>query len=158
MAQASQQQQQQQTVAQLSTDVADLKQNATSAAVSLQDTQKNMMAAVESPVALHFKGITITPGGFMAAETVTRTHALGADINTPFNSIPYGGATASRSDGNFRIRPPVARLHARGRQAGQRETRAVILKPTSCRPASHRITTRATATPSVNGKSGRRLL
>jgi len=101
VAQASQQQQQQQTVAQLSTDVADLKQNATSAAVSLQDTQKNMMAAVESPVALHFKGITITPGGFMAAETVTRTHALGADINTPFNSIPYSGATASRLTETF---------------------------------------------------------
>jgi hypothetical protein len=95
VAQATQQTQQQQAVAQLSTDVADLKQNATSAAATLQETQKNIMAAVQSPEALHFKGIAITPGGYMEAATVTRTHALGADINTPFNSIPYDGATAS---------------------------------------------------------------
>src|SRR5262249_30992518 len=42
------------------------------------------------------KGITLTPGGFMAAEGVWRSHALGADINTPFNSVPFAGATASR--------------------------------------------------------------
>ncbi len=94
-AQVAQQTQQQQTVAELRTDVTDLKANATSTALNLQETQKNVMAAVESPIALHFKGVTITPGGFMAAETVTRTHALGADINTPFNSVPYDGATAT---------------------------------------------------------------
>ena len=87
--------QEQQTVADLRTDVADLKQNATSAALSLQETQKNLQASVENPIALHFKGITITPGGFLAAETASRTHALGSDINTPFNSIPFPGADAS---------------------------------------------------------------
>ena len=92
---ASQATQQQQTVADLRTDVTDLKQNATNTAVSLQETQKNVLGSVESPIALHFKGITITPGGFMAAETAWRSHALGADINTPFNSIPFTGADAS---------------------------------------------------------------
>jgi hypothetical protein len=91
----SQASQQQQTVAALTTDVTDLKQNATSEALSLQETQKNIEARVENPVALRFKGITITPGGFLAAETVWRSHALGSDINTPFNSIPYDGANAS---------------------------------------------------------------
>jgi hypothetical protein len=101
VAQAAQQAQQQQTVAQLSTDVADLKQNATSSALSLQETQKNMLAAVESPETLHFRGVAITPGGYLAAETVTRTRALGADIPTPFNSIPYDGATASHMAETF---------------------------------------------------------
>ncbi len=49
----------------------------------------------EHPLAIHFKGITITPGGFMAGETVWRGHALGSDINTPFNSVPFNGADAS---------------------------------------------------------------
>ena len=77
------------------TDVADLKQNATSTALSLQETQKNLRSEIESPLAIHYKGITITPGGFLAAETVWRQHALGSDINTPFNSITFPGAAQS---------------------------------------------------------------
>jgi len=87
--------QQQQTVSNLKTDVTDMKLNATNAALSLQETQKNIQSSLENPMALHYKGITITPGGFLAAETVWRSHALGADINTPFNQIPFDGATAS---------------------------------------------------------------
>jgi hypothetical protein len=86
--------QQQQAVSDLKTDVTDMKQNAASAALSLQETQKNIRSSLESPIALHYKGITITPGGFLAAETVWRQHALGADINTPFNTIPFPGASA----------------------------------------------------------------
>lgn len=87
--------QQQEAVSNLKTDMNDVKQNATNAALSLQETQKNIQSSLDNPVALHYKGITITPGGFLAAETVWRQHALGADINTPFNSIPFDGATAS---------------------------------------------------------------
>jgi hypothetical protein len=61
----------------------------------LQETQKNVTEMVQSPAALHFKGITITPGGFLAAEFVRRSRALGADINTPFNSLTMPGATQS---------------------------------------------------------------
>jgi hypothetical protein len=93
---ASQASQQQQAVSDLRSDVTDVKETATGVVLSLQDTQRNFQASVESPIALHYKGITITPGGFLAAETVWRSHALGADINTPFNSIPFNGATASR--------------------------------------------------------------
>jgi len=92
---ASQAGQQQQSVADLRSDVNDLKQNATNAALSLQETQKNIMGAVESPGAIHYRGITVTPGGFLAAETVWRGHALGADVNTPFSSIPFAGADAA---------------------------------------------------------------
>ena len=45
------------------------------------------------PTSIQFKGITLTPGGFFAAETVFRTKALAADVNTPFNSAPFNGAS-----------------------------------------------------------------
>ena len=46
----------------------------------------------EGPNAISFKGIKITPVGFMAAETVYRSHGLGADINTPaFSGIVLPG-------------------------------------------------------------------
>jgi hypothetical protein len=92
---AQQSNQQQRAVSDLKTDVTDMKQNATAAALSLQETQKNIQSSLENPLTLHYKGIDITPGGFLAAETVWRQHALGSDINTPFNSIPFDGSTAS---------------------------------------------------------------
>lgn len=87
--------QQQDAVSALKSDVSDVKQNATSTALSLQETQKNVTSSLESPTAIHYKGITITPIGFLAAETVWRQHATSSDINTPFNSIPFNGATQS---------------------------------------------------------------
>jgi hypothetical protein len=87
--------QQQQAVGELKSDVSDLKTNVTNTALSVQETQKNVNTAMESPTALHFKGITITPGGFLAAEFVRRSRALGADINTPFNSLTMPGASQS---------------------------------------------------------------
>src|SRR5580700_11392253 len=92
---ASQSAQEQQDVAAVRTDVTDIKQNATNAALSLQETQKNIQSSLENPVALHYKGITITPVGFLAAETVWRAHATGGDINTQFNAIPFDGAAQS---------------------------------------------------------------
>ena len=86
---------QQQTVTALKSDVADLKTNTTNSALSLQETQKTIQE-VANPAAIHYKGITITPGGFVAAETVNRTRATSSDINTPFNSIPYNGNALSR--------------------------------------------------------------
>jgi TolA-binding protein len=61
----------------------------------------------DEPSALHFKGITITPGGFMAAETVYRSKALSADVNTPFNSTPFPGASNSN----------LSEFNASGRQS-----------------------------------------
>src|SRR6202042_900514 len=74
------------TVATLSDDVTDLKQNTTNMAQTFQDTQKLVKGEkeeIESPLAIHFKGVTLTPGGFLAGESVYRNRALGADINTP---------------------------------------------------------------------------
>jgi hypothetical protein len=85
--------QQQASVVELKSDVTDLKTNVNNTALTLQETQKNVNTALESPLALHYKGITITPGGFAAAEFVRRSRALAADINTPFNSVTMPGAS-----------------------------------------------------------------
>jgi hypothetical protein len=89
---AAQTTEQQQTVVALKSDVTDLKTTATNNAMTLQETQKSIKDAIESPLAIHYKGITISPGGFLAAEGVYRNRALGADINTPFNSVNPPGA------------------------------------------------------------------
>lgn len=52
---------------------------------------------VGPPTSISFKGITLTPGGFMAAETVWRQKALASDVNTPFNSAPFNGASAAHT-------------------------------------------------------------
>lgn len=82
--------QQQQSVTELKNDVSDLKTNVANTVVSVQETQKRVAEPITT---IHFKGITITPGGFLAAESVYRTRALGADINTPFNTVPMPGAS-----------------------------------------------------------------
>ena len=61
----------------------------------------------DEPASLHYKGVTITPGGFMAAETVWRQKALSADVNTPFNSAPFNGSSNAH----------VSEFNASGRQS-----------------------------------------
>jgi hypothetical protein len=51
----------------------------------------------DNPVAIRFKGITITPGGFLAAETVFRNKATGSDINTQLNGVPLPGQPGAQT-------------------------------------------------------------
>jgi hypothetical protein len=46
-----------------------------------------------TPAQIHFKGITITPVGFAAAEAVWREKNETADIGSSFNAIPFEGTT-----------------------------------------------------------------
>jgi hypothetical protein len=56
----------------------------------------------EGPASIKYKGITFTPGGFLAAETVTRTRAASADINTPLTGTPFTAADLAHvSETNF---------------------------------------------------------
>ena len=86
----------------LQSTVTDLK----SVNASLTDTilaeQKQVHAALESPTVLHYKGVTITPVAFFALEGVHRQRSMNSDINTPFNIIPFPGATQGHvSELNF---------------------------------------------------------
>jgi hypothetical protein len=46
-----------------------------------------------TPTSINIKGISLTPMGFMAAETVWRQKALASDVNTPFSSVPFDGSS-----------------------------------------------------------------
>jgi hypothetical protein len=103
------------TTTTLSSDVADLKLGSDSLKGAVQDTQKKIIAG-ESPSTIHFKGMSLTPGGFLAAETVFRNRAASADINTPFTGIPYPGNSLSRvSENNFTARQSRLSLLAEGK-------------------------------------------
>jgi hypothetical protein len=78
----------------LQSTVTDLKANASSLAITVSDENAKIRKEMSSPNTLHYKGVNITPGGFVAAETVWRQHATGGDIPTAFNAIPYEGADA----------------------------------------------------------------
>jgi hypothetical protein len=80
----------------LQSTVTDLKGNQASLATTISDDTSAIKKEIGSPNALHYKGITITPGGFMAAETVYRQKATGADIPTAFSSIPFNGANSAQ--------------------------------------------------------------
>jgi len=64
-------------------------------------------APSDEPPSLRFKGITLTPGGYMAAETVWRNRAIGSDINSAFNNVPLPGQNQSH----------ITEFNASGRQS-----------------------------------------
>ena len=86
--------------------------NTTTAALNASATEATPSGAQgakteEAPQAIHIKGITLTPGGFFAAESVWRKQAASADINTPFTGIPFSGNSLSK----------VSEFNATGRQS-----------------------------------------
>jgi hypothetical protein len=71
-------------------------QDTTSPGLSVQDTQaEGAPNPMHGPISIHFKGITITPGGFAEAAFIRRSRALAADLTTPFNSLTLPGASQS---------------------------------------------------------------
>ncbi len=93
---ATQTAEQQQTVVAIKSDVTDLKTTATNNALNIQEQQKSVKELFENPTSVHFKGIMLTPGGFLAAEGVYRNRALGADVNTPLNSVAMPGSGTNK--------------------------------------------------------------
>jgi hypothetical protein len=78
----------------LQSTVTDLKANSLSLATTVSDETAKIKKEINSPNVLHYKGVTLTPGGYLAGETVYRTHATGGDIPTAFSALPYEGADA----------------------------------------------------------------
>jgi hypothetical protein len=80
-------------------------------------------SGAEAPKAIYFKGITITPGGFLAAETVFRNKAIGADVDTPFNSVPFPGNSGGQTtEFNASARQSRLSMLAEGRLAAVKLT------------------------------------
>jgi hypothetical protein len=81
-------------VSTLQTSVTDMKSANAAAVSSLSDDAAAIKKSIASPSVLHYKGVGLTPGGYLAAETVWRSKATGGDIPTPFNALPYEHADA----------------------------------------------------------------
>jgi hypothetical protein len=101
----------------VTSDVNDLKLGSDSLKGAVQDTQKKIIAA-ESPSTIHYKGINVTPGGFLEAATVFRNRAVSGDINTPLTGIPYPGNSLSKvTENNFTGRHSRLSLLVEGKLA-----------------------------------------
>jgi hypothetical protein len=86
----------------LSSSVSDLKTSNQGLQETVVANQTRVQEEINSPVALHYKGVTITPVAFFAFEGVWRERSVNSDINTPFNSIPLPSAVEGHtSELNF---------------------------------------------------------
>jgi hypothetical protein len=77
-------------------------QNADATAAVLASIPTQVATAVDAAKpktdAFYYKGLKITPGGFLAAETVYRSRAEGADIASNYNAIPFASTKAGHED------------------------------------------------------------
>ena len=96
-----------QAVNALQSTVTDLQSVSASIAGTIQDDQKATQTQLNHPDTIHFKGIELKPGGFLAAETVWRRRAIGGDVNTQFTGVPFSGQTAGQ----------LSEFNASGRQS-----------------------------------------
>jgi hypothetical protein len=82
-------------LAAIQSHVTELQTESVSVSTNIQQVQQatlDLKKSIDEPASLHFKGVTLTPGGFIAGESVWRQHALNSDIYTNFNATPYPGA------------------------------------------------------------------
>jgi hypothetical protein len=139
----------------LQTTVTDLKGNQVSLATTVSDETAKIKKDIASPDVLHYKGITLTPGGFAAAETVYRTKATGGDIPTAFNALPYESADAYQlSEFYGSGRQSRVSLWPTAKPAGA--PCAATTRLTGWAPASPPTTTSPTAMSSASASSGPR--
>ena len=71
-------------------------EDAQAAASAIQSIPTQVASAVEAARStgdgLHYKGLTITPGGFLELANQYRSRALGSDMFSPFASIPFNNS------------------------------------------------------------------
>jgi hypothetical protein len=62
---------------------------------SVED-QERRLRSLEEPTGFHYKGLTLTPGGFLEASAVFRTRNENADIATSYSGAPLNGSSNSK--------------------------------------------------------------
>jgi hypothetical protein len=103
------------TVADLKSSNEALKTTVSTVSTAQADQKKS---DEEGPSTIRYKGVSITPGGFLAAETVFRNHATSADINTPFTGIPFAAADMGHvTENNFTGRQSRISMLVQGKLA-----------------------------------------
>jgi hypothetical protein len=60
------------------------------------EVQRQISASKENTDTLHYKGVTLSLGGFLAAESIYRQHDQANDISTSFASIPYANSSVGQ--------------------------------------------------------------
>ena len=86
----------------IKSNVEDIQNLNTGLATTISNNKIEINDKVDSPAAVHYKGITITPVAFFAFEGVYRNRSVNSDINTPFNAIPFPSANEGHvSELNF---------------------------------------------------------
>ena len=98
-------------IAALQSSVASLRSSAAATANIVQQQQKLQERGL-NPVALRYRGISIVPGGYFAAEALYRSHAENADINTSWGSIPFSAQSMGHLS-EFRASSRATRLSLR---------------------------------------------
>jgi hypothetical protein len=89
----------------VSSSVTDLKSTTTGLTETVVTNQAHVEEEINEPAKIHYKGITITPVAFFAAEGVFRKSAINSGINTPFNTTPFPGSSQGHvSELNFSAR------------------------------------------------------
>ena len=94
-------------------------EDAQAAASAIQSIPTQVASAVEAARtnsdALYYKGLTITPGGFLELSNQYRSRALGSDMFSPFASIPFkSSASAHESEDRFSARQSRMSLLVQG--------------------------------------------
>ena len=78
----------------LQTTVTDMKSANVSVVQTISDETAAIKKSINSPSVLHYKGVTLTPYGFLNGESVWRSKATGGELPTAFSAIPYEHADA----------------------------------------------------------------
>jgi len=84
----------QQGVNTLHTTVTDLQSTTQATANALLENKKGV-EALENPLAIHYKGLTITPGGWLESTFLVRGRNENADLTSNFAAAPYNGVVNS---------------------------------------------------------------
>jgi hypothetical protein len=80
----------QQAANSLNSSVADLKSSTAAMSQSITSIQKDVKELL-NPLAIRYKGVTITPGGFIDGGTVWRNHNTNSSLSTNMGQMPLGG-------------------------------------------------------------------
>ena len=78
----------------LHTTVTDLQSTTQATANALLENKKGV-EALENPLAIHYKGVTITPGGWLESTFIVGGRNENADVTTNFGSVPFNGTANS---------------------------------------------------------------
>jgi hypothetical protein len=84
----------QQTASTVSSNFGELKTSTATFGQNLQETQK-AVKELQSPLAIHYKGLSLTPGGFLTADFLVRSRNENADVTSSFGNVPFGNIANS---------------------------------------------------------------